>query len=102
MKQMHCEPCPHNTYGKNGKCHPCPAGTATATIQSTSNQCLKSCGKGEYHNGTSCLKCLHGEYQPLAQHAQTVCIKCPEGKTTLETGAESCISMYYFFIIIAF
>lgn len=74
-----CEPCLEGTFSSDPNtdlCHPCPAGTHS---QDTGN--------------TECSPCEIGYFSDTPQSAQ--CSQCPDGSTTLEVGAQSCIGESY-------
>ncbi|KAK3593640.1 hypothetical protein CHS0354_025531 [Potamilus streckersoni] len=93
-----CRPCPKGTYKDQidlEQCQSCPFGFTTESDRTISlESCsLVSCPAGQYrNNNNTCLPCLQGTYQPLAD--QTGCLPCGKGQTTPSSGAiskETCI-----------
>ncbi|XP_031560698.1 sushi, von Willebrand factor type A, EGF and pentraxin domain-containing protein 1-like [Actinia tenebrosa] len=89
-----CVACSVGKYQPNNhstSCLPCPAGTSTFDIGTTSiEDCKKLCTAGQFskHGGLgACLPCPRGTYQPNAKEKS--CIKCPSGMTTVGDGSTS-------------
>ena len=71
----------------------------TDKMNSTNRTFSAECQAGTYasEEGTSCLLCPIGMYQPSS--AATSCIECEEGTTTESAGSEElgeCIGRYLF------
>ncbi|XP_022105727.1 sushi, von Willebrand factor type A, EGF and pentraxin domain-containing protein 1-like [Acanthaster planci] len=71
-------------------CVACPNGTTTQDYGAQSfNQCQEICNPGNVSDTglAPCRPCERSTYQPLTQQLQ--CMPCPNGTTTLTTGATS-------------
>jgi hypothetical protein len=66
-----CQPCPRNTYGyKDNDCLRCPSGKYSGE---GSDWCY-ACKAGTYHNGHSCVQCVHGAFTEF--NGETGCTVC--------------------------
>ena len=76
-------------------CDDCPTGTSTATVRSTSADCVGPCASGlEYYSVTqTCEPCAINFYKDnnaVARGEYTSCVQCPDAAfRTLGTGATS-------------
>ncbi|KAK6195487.1 hypothetical protein SNE40_000907 [Patella caerulea] len=92
-----CQPCPLGTYqDEEGSfiCKRCPYGTTTQDVASThQDNCTQICAAG-YFSQTGirpCSPCPLGTFQN--QTHSTTCLRCPNGKTSLQeasTDIDSC------------
>ena len=51
------------------------------------NIIIVDCGPGTFTDGSSCIDCVVGEYQP--EKFQTSCMACPSSLTTVTSGSKS-------------
>ncbi|KAK7501166.1 hypothetical protein BaRGS_00007651, partial [Batillaria attramentaria] len=88
-----CRSCPVGTYQpREGQvaCLVCPEKTSTSTEHARSDaDCRAQCLPGSISpTGLErCETCEEGSYQP--KYAQTTCLPCPDGSTTLRRGART-------------
>ncbi|XP_013405828.1 uncharacterized protein LOC106170487 [Lingula anatina] len=79
-----CEDCPTGQYQSgNGQfsCTPCPPGQTTLAVGAVDNTyCVDQCEAGQQYNGSVCVPCPLGFYQP--QVGKDYCLACQPGKTT--------------------
>ena len=70
-----CVGCPAGSYGSAGICHPCAAGTYTAS-----------------NGATACVACPAGRYSTTNATNGTRCAPCPRGTYANASGASTCLA----------
>lgn len=86
-----CKDCPIGTYSNEKwrtSCINCQTGFTTQFTKSNNSfACQRDCAAGTHLVGSSCLSCPKGSYRNKTE--SWACINCPDGYTTLTTGAAS-------------
>ncbi|XP_033757427.1 proprotein convertase subtilisin/kexin type 5-like [Pecten maximus] len=86
-----CKDCPIGTYSNEKwrtSCISCQTGYTTQFTKSNNSfACQRDCDAGTRLVGDSCLACRTGSYRNKT--ASWTCTSCPDGFTTLSTGATS-------------
>ncbi|XP_021378507.1 major surface-labeled trophozoite antigen 417-like [Mizuhopecten yessoensis] len=86
-----CKDCPIGTYSNEkwrSSCIPCQDGYTTQFTKSNNSfACQRDCPAGTHSVGAACLACPKGNYRNKSE--SWMCRTCPDGFTTLTTGATS-------------
>ncbi|KAK2172942.1 hypothetical protein NP493_919g02007 [Ridgeia piscesae] len=86
-----CRSCERGTYQSKGwqtSCVDCPPGQVTLGEAFTAvSDCVANCSDGHGYNtrNRNCEPCPQGFYR--TQGVEDVCVSCPEGKTTTQSGS---------------
>lgn len=87
---MHTQACPYGYFNpdQDGKCFPCPLGSAL-DLGVSPHKC-QLCVRGTYSRNGECRKCPVGTYNPLNGSSNiTACLSCPPGYFTVVAGSYS-------------